>query len=473
MQSRTVWATWLGIVAGPAAAVAVLFVFRDSFDWSFELAEIPAIPFSIGLCLAGLAVLPMPWLVRHSEGLHRRHRFGLLVMIIAAGLGLRLAMFAIQPVLEDDYYRYLWDGAVTASGFNPYAKSPASAQEEGAQSAIGRLAETAGLVMDRINHPDLKTIYPPVAQAAFALSYVIAPWSIDGWRAVCLAGEVVTLLLLLALLRMAGQGQLWIAVYWLNPLIIKEMINSAHMEAILTPLVLGALLLAARRRTVSASAMLGLAAGAKIWPLLLAPLLLRPALQRPRQLLVAIVVLGVLVATWAILPWLGGIDETSGFIAYATRWQTNSALLPVLNWVVEAALGAAQLPLENAGLFARGILGLVLVAIALWTARGAPSGTATLMQRAGIITAALFLLSPAQFPWYAAWMIPFLAFRPSFALLLLTPLLPIYYSSFHFLARDSYDTFRYGLVWLIWLPVWMGLIVERMDKREGMLPDAE
>ena len=54
-------------------------------------------------------------------------------------------------------------------------------------------------------------------------------------------------------------------------------------------------------------------------------------------------------------------------------------------------------------------------------------------------------------------MTPFLAFHPSRPLLALTALLPLYYLSFHFLARDSYDTYRYGLVWLIWLPVWAGI----------------
>jgi hypothetical protein len=37
-------------------------------------------------------------------------------IVIAIGLAMRAAMFVSEPVLEDDSYRYLWDGAVTAHG---------------------------------------------------------------------------------------------------------------------------------------------------------------------------------------------------------------------------------------------------------------------------------------------------------------------------------------------------------------------
>jgi len=95
-----------------------------------------------------------------------------------------------------------------------------------------------------------------------------------------------------------------------------------------------------------------------------------------------------------------------------------------------------------------------------------------LLNKVLCLTATLFLLSPAQFPWYAAWMMPFLAFHPSLALLALSALLPIYYASFHFLAREQYDTFRYGLVWLIWLPVWAGLAAEWWLARRREAIDA-
>ena len=47
----------------------------------------------------------------------------LLYVILAAGLFCRLLMFLPEPVMEDDYQRYMWDGAVTANGYNPYRQN--------------------------------------------------------------------------------------------------------------------------------------------------------------------------------------------------------------------------------------------------------------------------------------------------------------------------------------------------------------
>ena len=44
--------------------------------------------------------------------------------IIFTGLFARLILIPSSPILEDDFYRYLWDGAVTANEFNPYVYSP-------------------------------------------------------------------------------------------------------------------------------------------------------------------------------------------------------------------------------------------------------------------------------------------------------------------------------------------------------------
>ena len=45
---------------------------------------------------------------------------GPLLWAFVVGLLLRGITFFSEPVLEDDYYRYLWDGGVAAHGINPY-----------------------------------------------------------------------------------------------------------------------------------------------------------------------------------------------------------------------------------------------------------------------------------------------------------------------------------------------------------------
>jgi len=462
-------AAWACIGTALMAIALLLVTYRNRFDYAFELIDIPSVHVAVGLVLAGLVFLALPRLIARAADAGTRELQTLLAVVIGVGLALRLAMLAVNPVLEDDYHRYLWDGAVTAHGLDPYAVAPGDAgHEEG--TPRGRLAAEAGVVMDRINHPDLRTIYPPVAQAAFALAHLIEPWSITAWRIVCLIGDAATLALLLALLRAAGRSPLWSALYWWNPVVVKELINSAHMEAILMPLVLGALLLAVHRRPLAASGVLGLAVGAKLWPIMLAPIVLRPLFDDRARLSASLVLLGGLCVLWAVLPLRSGIDETSGLLAYAQRWQTNSALFPALQWIA-ATIMAPFAPAEHLpGMLVRGATAGLVLALALRLSITPWRDAEDLMTRSGLIVAVVLLLSPAQFPWYLVWVLPFLAFRPSIAMLTLTATMPIYYASFYFHARDTYDVFRIWVVWLVWVPVWALLAREALAWRRSSQP---
>ena len=252
------------------------------FGYEYEVAEMPVAWLVAGLVLAGgiyalfLAPLIANSLTGDSAALHH-----IMVCIVAAGLAARLVLLLSAPILEDDYQRYLWDGAVTANGKSPYAISPKDALQLGDQDALGRLAREGESVVRRINHPELRTIYPPVAQGAFALAYLLKPWSLFAWRSVLLACDLGSFVLILLLLRECGRSPLWSALYWWNPVVIKELFNSAHMDAVVLPLVLAALLFATRRRYVTAVTTLGFAAGAKIWPALLLPLVIRAARLKP------------------------------------------------------------------------------------------------------------------------------------------------------------------------------------------------
>ena len=76
-------------------------------------------------------------------------------------------------------------------------------------------------------------------------------------------------------------------------------------------------------------------------------------------------------------------------------------------------------------------------------------------------------MSPAQFPWYAVWFLPFAAIRPYWSLLAVTVVVPLYYVSFHFQAIGAYEVFRDRLVWLIWLPIWALMALEAWAERRG------
>lgn len=443
-----------------AATSTVLFsilltLLSSRFGYDAEVIDMPCLLLTGVLITAGVVfVAAIPRLIAHAENAGPDEKRLLLAIIVAGGLAARLALFASEPILEDDYHRYLWDGAVTVSGHNPYARSPLSAMESGPQATLGAVAAEAGDVLPRINHKSLTTIYPPIAQGAFALAHLIEPWSLTAWRSVLLIFDLGTLALLIALLNLTGRSPLWSALYWLNPVVLKEIFNSAHMEAIILPFVLLALLLASRRRPLLATAALSLAAGAKFWPALLLPLVVRQLWgERVRLAAAALIFLG-LMALWLTPMLINGFNESTGLAAYVDRWQTNSAVFPTIVSVFSSLQDWIGLRSVDAGGLARALIAVILTAIAIALARPQLGGSDDLIERASLIVAALVLLSPAQLPWYTVWMAPFLVFHTHRAFLLLTALIPLYYLRFYFAAHESGEIFNSYAVWFIWGPVW-------------------
>ena len=462
LSGRAVWSAFIGLGALFLITCGALIAISEPlFGYSVLVIDMPVLTFVSVYSVLGLAFVALTWLVWRTAGTRADTRT-LLWVTLGAGLVFRLLLIPTEPILEDDYQRYLWDGGVTAEGLNPYAVAPEDVSAGQAPVAFLPLAEEAGVTLERVNHPELRTIYPAVAQGAFALAHVIAPYELWAWKALCVVGDMASLGFLLLLLAAMGRSPLWSLLFWWNPLILKEHVNSAHMEALLVPFVLAAVWHAAKARPAVASIALGLAAGVKIWPVLLAPLVWRQLWGHWLRLVGCAALLGVLCILWALPVFFGGLDETSGFVAYAERWQTNSALLPMLIATIEHALApvGAAAAFVDAGTLARGLCAAIVAALALWVARRPTESVSDLVGRAALVTGVLFLLSPAQFPWYAAWVIAFLPLLPRWGFIALAVTMPLYYVGFHHLARDTYDVQRTVIVWLVWIPIWGLLLAE-------------
>ena len=162
---------WVLLGTGMTAFVVAFAWFSDLFEWSGPLSEMPIAELVAGSVLCGLFFLVLWWLVpaTHKAG---GRQLTILSLIFATGVLWRALLLWSTPALEDDFYRYMWDGAVVASGTNPYSFAPAQVAAGDAPLALQRLAAEAGGIFERINHPELKTIYPPVAQFWFAAAHV-------------------------------------------------------------------------------------------------------------------------------------------------------------------------------------------------------------------------------------------------------------------------------------------------------------
>jgi alpha-1,6-mannosyltransferase len=369
-------------------------------------------------------------------------------VVLVFGAAMRLGWLGTPLVLDTDALRYLWDGALVAHGIWPWAAPPGS----GLPPELGEAGAALHAVLP---FAGLRSIYPGTAQLAFLLAHWVAPWELLGLRLVMLGAEAAGVLLLAALLRRAGLPVMRAAVWWCCPLLPLVLTNAAHVDALLPPLLLGALLATLGGRGGLAGGLLGLAAGVKVWPLLLVPLLARwlPAHARTR----AAVAFG-LVAAVALAPLLATVTAPdAGLAAYAQGWLVNNAPLA---WA-QAAFG------PGVGDVLRPLLGLAGATVALVVARHAPGEPAALLRGALVVAAATFYLSPAQYPWYAVWFLPFAAALGCRALLLPAVLLPLYYAFFPLHALGLGAVFGQGVaaIHLMGVLLMLGLSTIRQKER--------
>lgn len=450
---ETFWSNWILLAAFLIAGAALMANAAPNFGYDVQLEQMPILELVFGYCLFVLIfTVLLPRMIVRS--LHQSVN-ALLAFMIVAGVFMRVLSFGTPSILEDDYNRYLWDGAVVAAGENPYRYSPDEVAAAGNPAgSLQQLKQQAGETFERINYPEFSTVYPPFAQAAFVLANWISPFSLDAWRAVLLLFEIACLGLIVQILKALGKSPLWSAFYWWHPLVIKEVSNSAHMEPVLLLPVLAAAYLVVLRREIGSGLMLAIGAGVKVWPLMLAPALFRQMLDRPLKMFFSGVLIAAVlsVMVWPILA--AGIKEHSGFVAFARLWNASSAAYIVSDWVAGFLAGGYGLFSVGQSELARTFLTLILLMTIGLICLKRADDRETVLKRMFFIIVAIYLLSPSQTPWYFIWIAPFLCFFPVRGLMIAGVTIPLHYSYFYLAAHELEAVYQWGVVWIIWLPVW-------------------
>jgi alpha-1,6-mannosyltransferase len=445
-----------------AGLFVILSFLSDYFSPETGLEERPVLALVLIMTLSGAIYLFA--IVKALNSINARN---MLVFVLFIGAVLRLTMFFSTPILEDDYNRYLWDGAVTANGMNPYKYSPEEViQNKDAPGELLGLADESGDIIRRINHPHIRSIYPPVTQALFALSYMIKPWSLLPWRAILLIFDIAALALILYSLRLTCLPLIYSIIYWWNPLLVKEIYNSAHLDVLVLPFALGGVILAINTRYMGSMLSLAGGIGVKLWPALLAPLVLRPIISNPGRLLRAAVLFVIAVCVLFIPLYLSLPDASSGLIAYGTSWENNDSIFRILIFFSDFFLKTLGYETYQKYSLAR-VFAVALTILWIFTMTYRRPAGGDFFKRSLFIIAFVFLVSPTEFPWYYTWLLPFLAVEPRFSLLTLTALLPLYYLRYYFEPRGDLGVFTNVIIWLEFVPVWVLLFIEwKSGRRE-------
>lgn len=333
-------------------------------------------------------------------------------LVLAGTVLLGAAGASGQPTISTDSARYSWDGIVQDAGVSPYRYVPADSAltrlrpdwlfpagrtDGGAVRCPGPRAEptgqigSAGTICTPINRPHVPTIYPPVAEALFALARVAVPPDVE-YLPVQLLGLLAVLgttTLLLRTLARTGRDPRWAALFGWCPFVVMEAVTNAHVDAAATFLAFAATILIASGRRVRGGVVLGLAIATKFLPVLVAPPLLR---RRP--LVIAATALGTVAAVYlphvlavggSVIGYLPGYLNEEGYDG-----GTRSALLSVL------------LPGPASTVLAAAAIAALSVVLLIRTDPSEPWAAQTTL-----IGTALVLVSPA-YGWYALLLVPFM-----------------------------------------------------------------
>ena len=402
----------------------------------------------IGLPLPRLLLPAAAFLAYGAAGLTARRTAPPIALIWTVAIAARVVLLPLTPELSDDIYRYLWDGNLLTQGVNPYAHPP------GDSALVALHTPWHG----EINHPDVPTIYPPLAQLLFGAAALAGGPAILAAKLLWLCFDLGCGFLLQRIATRTGRSPAPVLVWYLwSPLLIVETAWSAHFDAA-GLFLMAALILAAgaggaggaggARRWLS-GALLATATLVKFAPAAALPALIRR--QGPAALIAFAAVCVAFYLPFAAVGFFGGFGPldpvgpgalTEGLRTYARHWSANEGAFAVV-----AALAGD--PVRARAVAAA--LVLAVVGYATWRRFS--------IERALLcILGAGLLLSPTVHPWYALWVLPMAALRESRPFLLLGGLV--------FLGYWGLASYEATGVWpqplwnrtAIWLPVWLMLL---------------
>lgn len=345
----------------------------------------------------------------------------------------RILLLPAAP--SDDVNRYLWEGKLVAAGESPYRYTADAAAWE----------DFRDVYWEGMNHKDKPTAYPPLSECffgfvaalvyhplAFKVAFVLADL-------ICLAGVI-------GLLRRRGLHLAYAGLYAFSPLVLLAYAAEGHFDVLMVTPLVWALLFYERGKHMTALALASLASGVK-WMTL--PLL--PFFVGRRWYVAAVVGLTVL-GLPAVLFWQTLPELVTGLFQFGSTRSFNGPVYDLL-------LRGLGLPRSICTM----MVGLSLLAVLAW--RWWFRGRAAMDAHIRWFLGALVLLSPTVHFWYLAWLMPFVALRPSLPWLSFALTSGVYF----FVWTNDF----WGLeIWqqvLFWLPCFVGLIYELWSTQGRVL----
>ncbi len=263
----------------------------------------------------------------------QKERDNNLIWFLGLGLALRVVLLFCLPNLSDDFYRFLWDGRLSAYGIHPFAHPP---------SYFITLPAIPGITPElfhRLNSPDYYTVYPPVCQGVFWMAAKIFPESVSGgvfvlklFLLVCEAGTIA----LLTRFHQPATGINAGLAYALNPLVLLEISGNCHFEGAMLFFLLAGCLALYRERLLLSAGFWALATASKLVPLLFLPIVWAQLGWRRGFRFIALFAL-ICAGLFAPLLQPEIVRNMAGSLnLYFRQFEFNASLYYVLKWAGQA-----------------------------------------------------------------------------------------------------------------------------------------
>lgn len=251
----------------------------------------------------------------------------------------RLSLLFMLPNLSDDYFRFVWDGRLSAHGINPFVVMPSSFINSDHAISTGLSRE----LFSSMNSPEYYTIYPPVLQFIFLLSAQLFPSNILGsvivMRAFIIAAEIGSIFLLSGILKKLELPSKNVLLYALNPLVIIELSGNIHFEALMIFFLLFSVYLLLKERFVFSAIVFSLAICSKLLPLMFLPLL-------PKQIgIKKSIIFYSICGITTVLLFIPFVDQqfigniSSSINLYFQKFEFNASIFYSVRWAGFQTLG--------------------------------------------------------------------------------------------------------------------------------------
>jgi hypothetical protein len=338
------------------------------------------------------------------------------MFIIITGIIFRITVIPSAPTTSPDVFRYIWEGKIVAHGINPYQVPPGAPL----------LNQYHSDLWTKVGFKNMTSIYPPFAQVAFLIGYIISGESVWGLKIVYLICEIITLIFLLKLLRLKKINPGYIILYAWLPIPIMEYFINTHIDAVGIAFFILFLYYIEKGRNNLSAVFFSLSFLVKFYPLMLFPLLIKKIGMKK---LIPFTLIFLFTSIVFYAPFLtSDLAVKNSLTTYLLRWEFNGSVYNLIKMFSDSDLARIICS----------VLLIIAIAVISYKYRDFVKGTY------GVLLS-FVIFATTIYPWYLGWIAA------------LNPVLN-FYSVFSLLFTSNLSNFT--PLGKVWQEYWRVLVIE-------------